>query len=360
MILVLFIFITIYWYTISKDKKSVAKYTKVTSILFFLFAGLRNEAFYSDTYGYIQNFYRLGDMSVREIIWHWPKDSFFYIFTHYLHPIIFHNYTLWLLLISALYIYPTHWLIKKYSPNPMISWWCFAFIGLMMFVMQGLRQTMAMGIVLCGFIFLLKDKNMYFFLSIALAFLFHATSLVFLVVYPLTKLQFKFNKNTIILYIAALILVLVYGTTIQKGTIEVLSQHDERYAAYGETLNGSTWTYTLQQVVLIVPTLYFCRYRFHEKKIALLSHISVLALVIVTISPVIAEMYRLSMYFSWTEILFFPIALEEAKKYGYKNMQTLFVMFAFFYLLYIGTLKQPYLFFFQDASDYISRTFIWL
>lgn len=68
MILALFIFITIFWFCIRKNENNIAKYTKITAILFFLLAGLRNEAFYSDTYGYIQNFYILGDISVQDII----------------------------------------------------------------------------------------------------------------------------------------------------------------------------------------------------------------------------------------------------------------------------------------------------
>lgn len=356
MILALFIFITIYWYAIRKNNNKIVIYTKTTAFLFFLLAGLRNEAFYSDTYDYIQNFYNIGDMSVQDIIWTWPKDSFFYIFTHYLHPIILHNYTLWLLLISALYIYPIYWLIKRYSPNPMISWWCFALVGLMMFMMQGLRQTMAMGIVLCGFIFLLKGKNKYFFLSIALAYLFHATSLIFALVYPLTKLKFKFNKATILFYISVFLIVILKGETMLKNATDFLSQSDTRFIGYGEELHGSTWTYTLQQAVLIVPILYFLRDRFKDATVAILSHISLLAFILVSLSPVIAEMYRLSMYFSWAEILLFPIALDEAKKYGKKSLEVLFVAFAMFYLLYIHALQIDYMFFFQDASSVI-RTF---
>lgn len=355
MILILFIFITIYWNVVNKKRGGVLKYTKITAILFFLLAGLRNEAFYSDTYGYVQNFSDVVNMTIPEIILRWPKDSFFYIFTHYLHPIIFHNYTLWFLLISALYIHPIYWLIKKYSPNPMISWWCFAFVGLMMFMMQGLRQIMAMGFVLNGFIFLLKEKPKYFFASVALAFLFHATSLISIIIYPLMKLHFKFSLRTISFYLVFLLVGLIYGTTMLKETTNILGQSDERFIGYNETLVGATWTYTLQQAVLVFPILYFLRKRFEEPIISVLSHITAIAFIIVSLSPIVAEMYRLSMYFSWAEILLFPIALDEAKKYGYKILQILFVAFALFYLLFIKTLQQEYLFFFQDSSNIIKQ-----
>lgn len=357
MIKLTFIIILIYWFIINKKKeKAVDKYNCVIALLFFLMMGLRNEAIYGDTYGYVLNFEALGSMSIREIVFRWPKDTFFYIFTHYLHPIVFHNYTIWLLLIAALYMFPLYRIVKRYSVNPMWSWICFIFIGLMFFTMAGLRQTMAFGFVLTGFLMLMAGKKKYFFGLMAMAYLFHGTSLICLLIFPLMRLSF--NKNTIIWYVVTFVVLMVMGTTILQHVISFLAENDERYIDYGENLHGSNYTYMLQQALLVLPSLYILRNKYNNPLVALFSHLSMIAFLFVSMSPVIAEMFRLSMYFSWANMLLFPMAMDEmVKKNNFVSL--LYIVFFVLYLVFINkTAWQEYYFWFEDTSHIIKNFWI--
>lgn len=356
MFLILFAFITLYWYWIpKKDEESIRKYVAITAFAFFLLAGLRHMTIYNDTLGYVLNFKDIETMSMQKIIWRWPKDTFFYIVAYYLHPVLNHSYTLWLLLISAIYMYPVYLLVKKYSKNPMYSWWCFAFIGLMMFTMAGIRQTIAMGIVLYGFVFLLNGRNLYFFICIVLAYFFHASALIFLLVFPLVKLELKFTPSTIFFYLIAIVAVLYSGRTILKDVTEFIAQSDERFIGYAKAMHGSNYTYALQQLLLTVPSIYYLRGRLHEKNIALFAHIALIALIAVLMSPIIAEMFRVSMYFSWSIMILFPMAMQEAQKNGESILPRLYLILFIIYLVFINkTLMSDYYFWFEDVSEYIN------
>ena len=357
MIKLTFIIILLYWLQINRNsEKAVSKYNYVIAGLFFLMMGLRNEAIFGDTYGYVQNFWNLQDMTIQQIIWRWPKDSFFYIFAHYLHPIVFHNYTVWLLVIAALYMYPMYIIVKRYSVNPMFSWVCFIFIGLMTFNMAGLRQTMAFGLVMTAFLMLMDGKKKYFFGLIAAAYLFHGTSLICLLYYPLSKLQF--NKTMIKLYVVGLAVLMVMGVTVLQALTAFLGESDERFIGYGENMLGSNYTYMIQQALLVLPSLYILRHRFTEPMVALFANFSMMSFLFISMSPVIAEMFRVSMYFSWANMLLFPMAMAEVSKRN-NTLPSLYIAFFVLYLIFVNkTAWQEYYFWFEDTSHIIRNFYI--
>lgn len=354
MIKLTFIIIFLYWLNINRhNQKEVGRYNYVIALLFFLMMGLRNEAIFGDTYGYVQNFWYLENMTIQQIVWRWPKDTFFYIFTHYLHPFVFHNYTVWFLAIAALYMYPMSLIVKRYSVNPMFSWVCFIFIGLMSFNMAGLRQTMALGLVMIAFLMLMENKNKYFWGLMALAYFFHGTSLICLLYYPISKL--KFNRKILACYVVGFIVLLLMDTAIMQNIIAYIGESDERYISYGENLHGSNYTYMIQQALILLPSLYIMRKRFSEPLVALFANFSLIAFLFISLSPMIAEMFRVSMYFSWANMLLFPMAMVEVTKKDYL-LPPLYVTFFIIYLVYINkTAWQEYYFWFEDTSQIIKN-----
>lgn len=353
MILLIFIFILLYWYYINKsDKKAVTRYDVVITVFFILLMGLRSEFIYSDTYGYYLNFKQLEFMSVEEIVAYWPKDSFYYILNHYIHPIIGHNFSVWLCLIALVYMVPLSIIVKRYSPNPMWSWICFIFLGLMMFVMAGLRQTLAMGFILIAFLKLMDGSKKFFFVFVAIAYLFHGTSLICLIMYPLSKL--KFNGTMIKWYFITFLVMLLMGETVLTDVISFIGENDERYIGYGENLYGSNYTYLIQQALLVVPSLYFLRDRYNERKIGFFLHLCMIAFILVSLSPVIAEMFRMSMYFSWANMIVFPMAMYEASRRE-SAIPEIYLSFFIIYLIFInGTVLNEYYFWFEDATHMLN------
>lgn len=351
MLLILFVFIIIFWYQYGNRSEANRKtYITVTTIAIFLIMGLRNCVIYNDTFSYVMNFRILEDMSTESIYNRWPKDTFFYLATHYIHPLILHDYTLWLLIISAIYIIPLSIIIKRYSVNPMLSWVCFVFLGMMMFTMAGLRQTIAMGLTLWSFIAIIDRKRILFIALIFCATLFHGTALIFVLVYPIVHYGIKFNQKIITIYIGATIVFMIAGQTVLRSIVDVVGENDQRYIGYAQNMLGSTFTYFFQQLLLVVPALYYLKGKFNDSKITIFAHLSMIALMFVSLSPTIAEMFRVSMYFSWANMILFPLAMKDASKRS-PNVQIAMMAFIIVYLIFINkTLQNPYYFWFEDAS----------
>lgn len=351
MLIIIFAFIIIFWYQFGvKSESNRKKYITVTTVVLLLIMGLRNCVIYNDTYSYVMNFHYLEDMSVESIRSQWPKDSFFYVATHYIHPLIFHNYTIWLLVISAIYIIPLSLIIRRYSVNPMLSWVCFIFLGMMMFTMAGLRQTVAMGLTLISFLALIDRKRILFIALLFSATLFHGSALIFALVYPLVYYKIKFNQKIIFVYVGATVVSMIAGQTILSSIIDVVGENDQRYIGYAQDMQGSTFTYFFQQLLLVIPALYFLKDRYDDRIVALFAHLSMIALMFVSLSPTIAEMFRVSMYFSWANMILFPLAMKKAMQRG-SYVQPAIMVFIAVYLIFINkTLTNPYYFWFEDAT----------
>lgn len=75
-------------------------------------------------------------------------------------------------------------------------------------------------------------------------------------------------------------------------------------------------------------------------------------------SPVIAEMFRLSMYFSWADVILFSMAMSKIKTPFYKFS---YIFLISLYLIFInGTLQEEYFFYFQDTTAFIETHYTFL
>lgn len=351
MILLLYLFIVFFWYLKGCHNENTREnYILITTISILMIMGLRNSAIYNDTIGYVLDYKSLGNRSLDEIIENNHKDPYFWVFSYYVNIISGGSYTVWLLIISAVYVVPVANLIRRFSLNPMISWVAFFFLGLFLFAMAGLRQTMAMGLVIIAFLNLTKNKQLWFFVFLGVAYLFHSSSLIALLIYPIVKYKIEFTKKSIFLYILMIAVVIAVGSVLLRPLTVFLGKYDARYADYYFS-EGSTFTYLLQQLCLVIPSLYILQERLEERKVSLFAHLSMIAIVFVSGSPVIAELFRISMYFSWAQIILFAMAMHEIN-YRNQGSQAIFLLLMTFYMAFNGTLLQEYFFYFQDASDY--------
>lgn len=349
-----FLFIILGWFLVrTKSQKYIDKYVIMCGVLFTCMIGLRNEVIFGDTYGYVYTFKELNTYTFKGIFDNIDRDPSFWGLSYILYHIFSGNYTLWLSIFAIAIMVPFIILVKRYSVDPMYSWILFVFLGFMYFFMAGLRQTLALAICLSAFHFLLdnerKNSKLIFTILVVFASFFHGSSLICLL-----GLLFKnraINKGTIVLYFAILLISFIYGRELMPYVTSFIGQYDERYIGYGENLKGSNLTYFIQQVIVILPSIYYLRNRFKEPLISTLFHISILGLIFISLSIVIAEMFRVSYYFSWANLLLFPMAIKEMRR---QNPYIPFVFLAFFilYLVFInGAGWMDYYFWFEDTSS---------
>ena len=358
-----FIFIILYWLMVRpKGEKAVNTYIFICAALFFIMIGFRNETIYGDTAGYVFRYKQLAEISFSRMIDGVNRDRLYWIVGWGIAQIVGDNYTIWLALQAFAIIIPVTLLIKRYSSEPMYSWIVLFFIGFTLFFMAGLRQTVAMSFTLLGFLVLLDDKRnqrnklWWFVVLVVLASFFHSSAWICLI--ALLFLHRRLNGVTILLYILSLTVILLYGRTLMFSFTSFVGQYDSRYIIYGEKLYGSTMTYFFQQLILVIPSIYLLRNRLKEPLVALFCHFGILGLLIISLSPIVAEMFRLSFYFSWANLIIFPLAIQEMRKRA-NILPMLYMLFFIVYLIFINkSAWGTYYFWFEDTTQLMKNFYL--
>lgn len=353
MIKLTFLIIVLYWFFFRpKGEKGISLYITICASLIFMTMGLRSEAIFGDTFGYVYNYKHICELSVKDVLLLWEKDRFFWLVSYCISFITKGNYTIWLLLISLLLIIPLAKLIRKYSIQPMYSFLLLIYLGLLFFFMAGLRQTIALSFIIIGGLVLLdqnrtkRNKIVLYTICTILAWLFHGTAWV--AILALLFINRPINRKSLFIYLCVLVICFMSGQVLMSNTITYIGQYDERYLGYGEDMNGATITYFLQQLVLVGPSLFFLKNRYADPTISFFLHLSVIGLILVSLSPVVAEMFRLSYYFSWANIILFTYTIRELRRIN-NYLPILFFALFIFFILFVVKLNEYY-FFFEDVS----------
>ena len=194
----LFIWVERYSFVIGSIPQKSANgrkvYCIIAAIALILLSFLRSDAVGKDTQMYHILFeYAKESPSFYELMHSWKSGGteIGYLAMEYIIS-RFAGFQFHLLLVAIITIVPTMVLIYKYSDNCFFSLFLFVAFGYYGFFMNGIRQSIAMGICFLAYICAREKKPRLFLLLIALAVLFHKSAIVFFPVYWLSKI--KINK----------------------------------------------------------------------------------------------------------------------------------------------------------------------
>lgn len=197
-------------------------YNFLVAIFLILFLSLRSEKIGLDIATYSSFFESMGKKNFIDIL----KNSSFEVGYIFLNKIVyllsFGNFRFLMIVISAFAVYSFAFCIDKYSPYPWISWLLYLALNFLIYPISGLRACIAMsfGLLAINYLFLptnKKNAGMYY-LFVVIAFLFHKTSVIYFVLYPLCKI-----KNEKIVYGALILLAVILiclGDIILKWLIQ--------------------------------------------------------------------------------------------------------------------------------------------
>lgn len=130
-------------------------------------------------------------------------------------------------IISAIVVISVSTLYRLHSKNILMSFYLHVTIGIFAMTMTGLRQTMAISLTIFAFIYLMRNKNLLFFIFILVAYFFHNSSLVFLLVFFLRKI--RINKRTgFIIYVFCSLLFVCRGF-IASLIMQIIPEKYTRY-----------------------------------------------------------------------------------------------------------------------------------
>lgn len=101
------------------------------------------------------------------------------------------NYQIFIAITSALILIGPTKVIYKYSKNPVMSYILYITMTFFAFSLSGLRQALAISILLWNYDALLEKKFIKFICGIILAVLFHKSVIIFLLIYFISRIEIK-------------------------------------------------------------------------------------------------------------------------------------------------------------------------
>lgn len=175
-----------------KQKEKLKRRLTIVAILpMFLIFVLRYKYVGVDTIGYVRFFqkevrrYSFAELLNQDLM----RTEIGYRLYVKLISLFTDNYTVYFL-VNGLVIFGTllHF-ARKYTKNPFIFFFLFMTLGTYSFVETGLRQALAMMLCLWSVDFITDKKLIRFVLTVIVAYYFHKSAMIFLVMYPLSLVK---------------------------------------------------------------------------------------------------------------------------------------------------------------------------
>lgn len=317
-------------------------------IQIYLMISLKNYSVGTDTAAYLTGFNMILDTSWQDIFNFQIHNLVFnfergFILASKFISIFTEDFTAYSAIIYAVMIFPLYHFIKKQSVMPFLSLILFITFGFLNFYFSGMRQAIAISIVLLSYDFIVNRKMWRFFCAITIALLFHQSAIFFLPAYFMTSL----TLTPIIGISYSLFLAIIYAFRFR--ILEIVTQ----YIYTGSTI-VDTGAYTL---LLIVSATFMAGLLFYKKVIAMnpnnkliynLIGVAVGLMIFTTASNITL---RAANYYYIFMILFIPNVIVSIRDRTIRNIAlSVVVVFTLTYYFKIGVNVlngNPYTFFWQ-------------
>lgn len=213
------------------------------------------------------------------------------------------NSQIFIIFTSIIIIPIIGYFIYRNSKNVLMSSFLFVTLNQYAMYMNASRQAIAIAIILIGYEFLKKDKNIKFIICVVLATLFHQTALVMLVLIPIKKMKYS-NKSYIITLVLGVISFLIADKIFDLG-VSIFKTYEgyEQSGFYESSLLAGSVNAV---IIFLVLTLGRFFKGDQDKEYQFLAYmISLLFIIDMTVIK-INIFVRLATYFSIFNIIWIP------------------------------------------------------
>lgn len=210
--------------------------------------------------------------------------------------------------INAFYIFSIYRLVSKYSAKPGLSIITFVVIGSYGFSFTGLRQTLALAVLMYSYKYLIEKSFIKFSLLVLLATTFHSSAIIFIIAYFAYHMKKSFFSLGVLSVFG---LIAVINSKALVSLYLNLFDAVDAYGAYLEKEEGLTITGFLIYFSILIFTLFFVYNNKWNARDPKLTHLLLISVVFRILSVVwFAEFFRISMYFSVFDVLLIADACE--------------------------------------------------
>lgn len=332
MFFTLFLFYLVLGFVELFEQRIPKKYLCVAALLpAFCLTAFRDVSVGCDTYTYLRTFTSVGFVDDFMQLVDISRMELGYLFANYSFTHLGLSFYYMQFVVSLFFYFVLFLFLVKYSKNIGVSCLIFLLMRYIFGPMNVVRMYIAIAFLLLSIPFIQKRKFPQFLLLVALACLFHKTSLLFIVLYPLSKINLSKRMVAIFLLVAAIV------GFVGKSFFETLTAYLGLYESYLDggffNVEGKFAMYiALAMDSLLALFLLYNRLRFDKEfcnrimidskqltanteisieKISIVAIIIVLALDLVGLGNAI--MSRLTGYFVFGWILLIPLAIMRMK-----------------------------------------------
>lgn len=333
-----------------------AKRDRFLCILFFagvfLLLSLRHPSMgvdlgYNRWYGYLVSFEKLSVMSWKEIfsLTEWQNYERGYILFNRLVGVLSKNSQVFLSVCAGISLFPVGFLIYRRSKDPFLS--CFIYLGLPVFTLlySGLRQDIAIGLVMGALYATFKKKPIPFLILVLLAATIHKSAFIFLIAYPLYHL--RVNRAVRVATLALLPICYVLRMPAMELFIALLGR--------GEAPTDTGALFLFLFFVALYVLLFLLSDESKEENGLL--NLFFVACLIQAFAGVYSTAMRLGYYFTFPLLLLIPSVLSREKSDTARRLLRLgaIAVFGAIGLYFIATtdwaMANPYYFFWQSLPQ---------
>lgn len=216
-------------------KMSKQKKQSITMTVFFIILlailMLRHRSVGADIQKYISMFRTTAKLPFNKIFQVFESEYSYFILNKIIS--LFTLDTQWFLVIMAVIaVIPVAVLYIKESENAILSISIFVIISNFAMLFSGLRQSIAVAIIVISYFFVKKKKPIWFVLFVLLAFTFHKSALVALLLYPFYHMNI--TRNKLLIFVPIIGAVLIFNRPIFEFLLDFLGEYGESYR-YEET-----------------------------------------------------------------------------------------------------------------------------
>ena len=235
--------------------------------------------------------------------------------------------------------------VKNNCENPMLGLLVFNCLGMFNFMVQGLRQAIAMSICFFALEYCKKKKPLKFFILIAIAMLFHASAIVFAVVYLLSFFKLTLKSVATFAVIAGV------GILLMPFLFRVINSiiNDDYHMNNTENSTGGVVA-ILIYLAIIIFALMMNDYKNPDKKYTLFVYMAAVGMISLVLRNTVSTILeRVGMYFACGQMVLVSDSVERVNS---RTTKTIFLTMVVFLCLAVAVYKTSY-------SDLIPYKFFW-
>ncbi len=315
------------------------KWNKQCIILFFIILlvilSLRGIECGRDLKMYSYFFDIMKGYSFEEVISYSKKGEIFFFILNKIVILLGGNFQLFLCVVALISIIPIALFYSKKSENALLTIALFLTVAPFPMFFSGLRQVIAMGLVVMAFKFIEEKKPIQYIISILIIMLFHISAIIALLFYPIY--HSKISKNWLIIIIPLFVLVYLFKEQIFMFFLGFGNK------IYQETYGTITSTGQYATLLLLIIFDIYCfiipdKSKINQEYIGL-RNLLLFSTLIQLFVPINMNIMRLNYY----SLLFVPILIPKTVNIGSKSFRkviqvSVVVMILFFssYFIYNG------------------------